>query len=352
MKNVPASPNTYFHRVAKQTPTRLWVNNAMPHEAESALQAGAVGASTNPTYPSKLEPGYLNGLIDGLIGDPHSDDWVAEEVYRRAVTRLQGVFLPLYRKSGGRLGHVAIQGDPRVNTDPDAIMGGALRYFKEMDENIIVKVPATPEGAEVLEKLTAMGYPTIATMGFSVDQAIYMAEAHRRGLAKTEKHPVCYITYIAGILEDYLKAENAKQGSPVSDDAIEQAGCAGHRAAYRVYRERKYEAILIGGGARGVHHFTDLVGGDMAITIGWSLLEDLVRRDEPVESHIEDSTPSEVVSALDRHFPDFGRAYRENSLRPEEFGAFGPVVFFQRAFLKGVDLLLKAIRERRAAAAP
>ena len=185
MKNVPASPNTYFHRVAKQTPTRLWVNNAMPHEAESALQAGAVGASTNPTYPSKLEPGYLNGLIDGLIGDPHSDDWVAEEVYRRAVTRLQSVFLPLYRETRGRLGHVAIQGDPRVNT---------------------------------------------------------------------EKHPPCYVTYIAGILEDYLKAENAKQGSPVSNEVIEQAGCAGHRVAYSIYRERRFAAVLIGGeDIRGKH---------------------------------------------------------------------------------------------------
>ncbi len=340
---------TYFQRVAKRTPTRLWVNNAVPHEAETALQAGAVGASTNPTYPSKLESGYLNGFIDSVVGGSNDDDWIAEEVYRRTVARLQRVFHPLYRETRGRLGHVAIQGDPRVNCDPDAIMDGALRYFAEMEENLIVKVPATPAGAKVMEKLTAMGYPTIATMGFSVDQAIYMAEAHRRGLAKTEARPVCYVTYIAGILEDYLKAENAKQGSPVSDEVIEQAGCVGHRAAYRMYRERGYEAILIGGGARGVRHFTDLVGGDMAITIGWDLLEELIKRDGPVVSHIEDGTPANVIAALDNHIPDFGRAYRENSLQPEEYSAFGPVVFFQRAFLKGVDLLLRAIRERRKA---
>ena len=40
----------YFHRVAEQTPTVLWVNNPTLAQAQTALEAGAMGISTNPTY--------------------------------------------------------------------------------------------------------------------------------------------------------------------------------------------------------------------------------------------------------------------------------------------------------------
>jgi len=44
----------YFHRVSRMTPTRLWINNVTPEEAEAAIAIGATGCTQNPTYPEKM----------------------------------------------------------------------------------------------------------------------------------------------------------------------------------------------------------------------------------------------------------------------------------------------------------
>jgi transaldolase len=314
-----------------------------------ALTAGAVGATTNPTYPARLlkvETDYVNSLIDAALQETDDDDRAADLVYQKAVSRLQKIYHPLYVKTGGRFGHVAIQGDPRLNTDVQAILDGAYRYL-QLGENMIIKVPSTPPGAKAMEQLIAEGIPTIATLSFSVDQTVYMAEAYRRALMRAKTRPVCYVTFIAGILDTHLAEITEKKGGRVSKDALRQAGCAASRVAYRIYKERGYEAILMGGGARGPHHFSEMVGGDLAVTIGWNLAEELLGADGPAVHRIDAETPAGILAELEEHLPDYQKAAREHSLRPEEFRAFGPVAGFQETFLVAMETLLKAISTRR-----
>lgn len=349
-----ASDSGYFHRLAAQSPTEFWINNPTFAEGEAAVAAGAVCATTNPTYLSRLlkeEPEYVADLIDEASQEAHDDGRIADLVYQKAVVRLLKLFLPLYKKTGGRRGFVAVQGDPRVNSDPEAILEGAMRYVA-IGENIIVKVPSWPAGAVALERLVERGIPTIATLGFSVDQAVYVAEVYRRALHRTRKPPgPCFVTFIAGVLDTYLVERSALQGNVVSADAIRQAGCEASRAAYRIYQSRAYEAILLGGGARGPHHFTELVGGELAITIGWNLAQQIIASGAAIIPRIDAATPESVLSELERHLPDFRKAYRENSLSPEEFHGFGPVSAFQGSFLAGMETILKAIAARKGPAA-
>ncbi len=347
------SAQGYFHRLARETPTEFWINNATSREAEAALAAGALGATTNPTYAARLlkeESDYMIGLIDQVLKETSDDDQAADIVYQRAASRLQKIFHPLYVRSNGRYGYVAIQGDPRRNTDVEAIVEGAFRYRK-LGENMIIKVPATPAGAIAMEKLVDAGVPTIATLAFSVDQMVYMAETYRRALKRTKARPLCYVVTIAGILDTYLTEMAARKGIVVSKEVIKYAGCEASRVHYRIYKERGYEAILIGGGGRGRHHFTELVGGAMAITIGWNLAEPILQADEPVVSRIDVETPADILAELERHFPDYYKTVHEHSLKPEEFCDFGPVAALQNTFVNGTETLLKAIASRRGLAA-
>ncbi|MEW5814655.1 MAG: transaldolase family protein [Spirochaetota bacterium] len=339
----------YFHRVMNETPTEFWINNATPAEAKDAIEAGAVSASTNPTYPSRLlkvTPDYINGIIDEVISEIEDDDKAADIIYQKAVSRLQKLFYPIYKRTNGRYGYVAIQGDPRLNRDSSTIIAGALQY-RELGENIIIKVPATPAGAAAMEILTANEHPTIATLGFSIDQAIFMAEAHQRGLAKSKTNPVCYITSIAGILDEYLSDIAEQMGNSGLKELILYAGCAVTRATYKIFKARGFKAYLVGGGARGTHHFSELIGGEMAITIGWSLAERLLAENLPIKATIFQDTPQQILHELEMNLPDFRKAFNENSMSPEEFYTFGPVVSFQNVFLKGVNSLLEAITNRR-----
>ena len=105
------------------------------------------------------------------------------------------------------------------------------------------------------------------------------------------------------------------------------------------------------GGARGLHHFTEVVGGDVHITIDWSMAQDLIQSDRPVDSRIDAETPQSVIDELCEKFVDFCKAYDQDGLAVEEFAGYGPVQLFKNAFLKGYYLLLAEIASRRNALA-
>ena len=44
----------YFRRVTELTPSRFWINNPTPPEAEWAIAAGATGCTCNPSYTQKM----------------------------------------------------------------------------------------------------------------------------------------------------------------------------------------------------------------------------------------------------------------------------------------------------------
>ena len=100
---------------------------------------------------------------------------------------------------------------------------------------------------------------------------------------------------------------------------------------------------MLEGGARGAHHFTELIGGEIAITIGWNLAHQLIKDNSIVVSRIDAKISKHVLSELEEKLPDFRKAYYEKTLLPEEFREFGPVVSFQNSFLAGYSQLLDFI---------
>lgn len=344
---------TYFHRVQKETGTRFWINNPTPDEAEAARAHGAVGATTNPTYLARMikETRTVPARIEELVrAEGEDDEAICARLLREMVGKLLAIFRPLYDRTEGLLGYVAVQGDPRRNDDASFVAKEA-RELGKLGPNVIIKVPSTPEGAKALAELAGSGVPTIATLGFSVDQAVFMADAYRRAIEPRGAHPPCYITFIAGVLDEFLARESSEQGGAVRAEALLEAGCMGTRNAYRIFRERGYQAVLMGGGARGPHHFTELVGGELAITIGYPLAEQLVRSDAPVACKIDREIPAALFAELEGRLPTFVRSSRLGALRPQQFKSFGPVASFQKTFLDGVAKALATVRQRREAAA-
>lgn len=310
-----------------------------------------MGIASNPTYVANLvktEPEYVELLVDGVVAEACSDDVerLAVRVFEKAVGRPMGMCTELYRESGGRQGHVAIQGNPRRNDDLDSVLDEAER-FRSLGENVIIKVPSTVNGAKALEELTARGWATIGTMCFSVPQYIQMAEAHRRGAQRAGMTPRCLITMLPGMLDEYLAEDAARRGVEISPEVLRHAGITSAREAYKIYRERRYEASILSGGARSMAHFTELVGDGFSITLSGKLAQDLLTADLPRESRIEASAPPDVTGELRQKFPDFVRACDVGAMEPEEFRPYGPVVRFQNALLSGFAMVVGEIESRR-----
>ncbi len=341
----------YFERVLKACGTEFWINNPTLPELEMALEAGAVGVASNPTYIATLlkkEPEFVHRVIEDLIRESGSadDDEVAASLYQRAVSRPLALCEPLFHDSDGRFGYAAIQGNPRKNDDLDFLLREA-EGFKGLGKNIIIKMPATVAGAQALEELTARGWSTIGTMCFSVSQYIYMAEAHRRGLARTTEKPRCLITMLPGMFSEYLAEDADRRGLGVDGGSLFDAGVATARAAYRVCRERGYEAIVLSGGSRSRAHWTELLGQDFGITLSGELTGELIEADPEISVTLETLSPAEVVAQMRDKFPDFVRACDIDAIAAEEFRSYGPVVRFQNALTAGLDRALQEVASRR-----
>jgi transaldolase len=342
----------YFHDVYAQSGTEFWVNNPSLSEIEMSLAGGAVGVASNPNYIAallKTEPEFVHATIADVVAQADADADAAElamAVIRKAVSRPLAIFDKLYDQTVGRCGHVAIQGSPLKNHDLAAMLDEA-ETFHELGENVIIKMPATIEGAQALEELTARGWPTIGTMCFSVSQYIYMAEAHRRGLQRTDENPKCLITMLPGMFGEYLAEDAARRGIEISDEMIDHAALSTARAAYQIYRDRNYDAIVLSGGARSMRHWTELVGPGMAITLSGALSGALIAEHPEVVDRIEASEEPSVIEELRQTFPDFVSACDEGALEPEAFRPYGPVVRFQNSLLGGIGTIIAEIEKRR-----
>ena len=120
------------------------------------------------------------------------------------------------------------------------------------------------------------------------------------------------------------------------------------RKLYQIMEERKYPGVFVAGGARGLHHFTEMVGGKVCCTINWEGTADrLLEQDAPVVYRLFNPVPQKVLDELMEKLPDFKRGYLEDGLEVEEFDEFGPVHLFRSMFIKSWKRVLGIIQERR-----
>ena len=99
----------YFLRVKKFSPTRFWINNPTPREAEKAIVAGAISCTTNPTYAMKQilredEKNYVLHVVDEVIKDIKDNNEACNLIQQRLVKRILDKFFPFMRRIRGKKG--------------------------------------------------------------------------------------------------------------------------------------------------------------------------------------------------------------------------------------------------------
>lgn len=340
----------YFHRVARQSPTRLWINNPTQEEARKAIAAGAISCTTNPTYTAKMlqeesEKEAVMGVIDQVTSTAGDDAKAASEIQRQVIKPLVEIFSTLYAKDPHQ-GFVSIQGDPYAEDDYANIVEAALAD-RALGENVIAKIPVTAAGLKAIEHLIWENVPIIATEVMAISQATAVCELYERTCARTGRRPPLFVTHITGIFDEYLHNLACQEEIPIAKDILWQAGTIVARKQYKLLKERGYQVTMLGGGARGLHHFTEMVGGDIHVTINWrGAAEELVRRDPPVVYRMDTPIPDYAVNELLR-IPVFRMAFEEGGLAVEEFADYGPVRYFRDSFEAGWSALLEAIAARR-----
>ena len=348
---------TRLHLMTRTTPTVLWNDSCSLQElGDSIQQNGAVGATCNPVIVLtvlKKEWSVWKDRIAALIREnPHaSEDTIAWRLVEEMSVKAAELLAPVFTRERGRNGRLSIQTDPRLYRSSKDIVAQVMR-FHALAPNMIVKIPATAAGIEAIEEATRQGVSINATVSFTLPQAVAVAEAVERGLAKREKDkedissmgPVC--TLMVGRLDDWLKVVAEKQGIIADPAILDWAGVAVFKKAWKIYRERGYRLRLLSAAFRNHLHWSELIGGDVVISPPFEWQKRFNASDVGVENRIDRPVNPKVVAELEAKFPDFVRAFEEKGMRPAEFDDFGATRRTLRQFCKAVDDLMVVIRDQ------
>jgi transaldolase len=343
----------YFHRVTGQSPTKFWINNPTRTQCDWAIAEGALGCTNNPSYTQKMldhpdEGDYAAEILDEVLREFSDDNETIQVFQRRLVKPIADKFMPMFRRTSGEHGYVSIQGDPIREDDPNVVITDA-RENRKLSPNICCKIPTTTSGLKAMEVLVAENVSLNATEIFGISQMISICEMYEKVSSQSGRSPKLYISHIAGIYDDFLRNYVEQNQVDISPDVLHQAGLAVARKAYQIMKERGYRATFIGGGARGLHHFMEMVGADACITINWEGAADkLIETDPPVVYRFFNPVPQKVIDELLEKLPDFRRGYLEDGLETEEYEDFGPVQLFRSSFTKSWKRVLDQIKDRRA----
>ncbi len=344
-----------LHQMTRTTPTVLWNDSADIAELEYAIDNGAVGATCNPVIALgilKKEIGAWRPRIQALMTElpGATEDQIGWKLVEEMSVRAAKLLEPAFAEHRGRNGRLSIQTDPRFYRDAAAILDNAIA-FGRLAPNMIVKIPATRAGIVAIEEATALGLSINATVSFTLPQCIAVAEAVERGLSRREAEgkeiesmgPVC--TIMVGRLDDWLKVLLEKHDISVDPGITEWAGVAVFKKAYRIFRERGYRIRLLSAAFRNHMHWSELIGADAVISPPSAWQKRFNASDIEVRPRIADPVDPEVVEELEKHFPDFRRAYSEDGLGIEDFDTFAPTVRTLRQFTTACTDLDTLVRD-------
>jgi transaldolase len=340
-------------RTIATTPTDVWNDSCSVPELEYAISFGAVGATANPTIVTdvwKQEPAYWRDRVKALAKErPDATEtdlaWaIVEEMSLRAAPLLRSAF----DASGGRQGRLSMQTDPTLFRSFDRMLAQG-EHFAGLAPNIIVKFPATSMGVKVMEEATYRGVNVNATVSFSVAQALAAGEAVERGLKRREAEglpvddmgPV--ITVMMGRLEDWLRAQAERDGIIADPSAFPWSGVAVFKRTVTEFRRRGLRARPLAAAIRHHLHWSELIGGDVIITMPAAWQRRFNASDVEVRPRMDDPVDQAIVDDLRRHFPDFVRAYEPDGLTPDEFDTFPPSARTLRAFIGSYHDLLHQV---------
>jgi transaldolase len=345
---------TPLHETVATTKTDVWNDSCSVEELNYAIEHGAVGATTNPVIVGNVldkEMHLWEDRIKELIREMSeaSEEDIAWKLNEEMAVKGAELLKPVFDREKGMKGRISIQTNARFYRNA-GLMAAQAEHFHTLAPNIQVKIPATCAGITAIEEATYKGVNINATVSFTVAQAVAVAEAVERGLARRKKDgkdtsgmsPVC--TIMVGRTDDWIKVVANKENIITNPDYLEWAGVAVFKNAYRIYKEKGYRSRLLAAAYRNHYHWSEFIGGDVVLTIPYkwqkrfnaSDIEVMVRMDNPVDKKITDE--------LLKKFADFRKSYEPDGMKPEEFDIYGGTVRTLRSFILGYEKLLGTIR--------
>jgi len=320
------------------------------------------GVTTNP--PLSLQaiqdnPSYWEKVAKDILAEnPDLDkEGLFWKLYKTVVKRGSDMYLPLFEASNYKEGFLSGQVDPRSVFDKDAMIRQA-EEIATINPNVMIKVPGSKQGYEVIEYLTARGIPTNNTLTFVLPQLVDCANSVKRGLETAKKNGVdlskwrSVITHMEGRFGNLggLKDFAAEKGIELSDGEIRLAELAIFKKAYKYLKDNDLPSkmlscsLIVGPTVDGqdrIWHLEEKAGADIVVTCPPTFIDKVlflpgVEKIRFEKDLILQEIPKELMDKLMR-VPYFERGYTADGYSRDEYNTHPALQKTAEQFSKATD---------------
>lgn len=156
------------------------------------------------------------------------------------ITDAADLLRPVYAASDRVDGYVSVEVSPDLAADTDGTIAAAQELFARIARpNVMIKIPATPEGIPAIEECLAAGMNVNATLIFSITRHGEVIEAYFRALERRLDVglPVGGLAGVASFFVSRVDTETDRR-LPEGHELRGRAAVANAKLAYRLFRER------------------------------------------------------------------------------------------------------------------
>lgn len=205
--------------------------------------SGVRGLTSNPSIFQKAiqgSPDY-DEQFRALAKDngPVVDDYWA--LVTQDILGALDVFAPVYDSSSGHDGFVSVEVAPNLAHETAGTIEAARHLWKGIDRpNLMVKIPATPEGVPAIKQMISEKVNINVTLIFSLDRYTEVMEAYIAGL-EAAKGDLSGVASVASFFISRVDSEVDRQldaiGTPAALALRGEAAVAQGKLAYRLFRD-------------------------------------------------------------------------------------------------------------------
>ena len=214
---------------------------------------GLRGVTSNPSIFEKAISGGTD--YDREIRTMARAGFSAERIYEvLAIKDIQGAadqFGPLFEATGGGDGYVSLEVSPHLAYRTRDTVEEARRLWQAVARpNVMIKVPATPDGMPAIRQLLGEGINVNITLMFSMEHYLQVAEAYLQGIETLAAcaHPVpaasvasFFVSRVDSVVDKLLQERELRAGTAAEREhcrkLLGRAAVANTRLVYQKFRE-------------------------------------------------------------------------------------------------------------------
>ncbi|MCH7787500.1 MAG: bifunctional transaldolase/phosoglucose isomerase, partial [Chloroflexi bacterium] len=217
-------------------------------ELQRLIDSGVTGLTSNPTIFEKAIAGstdYDDALL-ALVADRKSASDIFESLATQDIRDAADLMRSIYEQADGADGFASFEVSPHLAHDTDGTILEGRRLFALLDRpNVMIKVPATPEGVPAVRQLISEGINVNVTLIFSLEAYEQVREAYIGGLEELAASggDVSRVASVASFFVsrvdsavDALLDERIRAGHSELQSLVSKAAIANAKLAYRDFK--------------------------------------------------------------------------------------------------------------------